>query len=90
MWTCTVPTTASRGPSLPRSSFEHSKPLTGANYDVALGEDYFTDDDGLIHEPNIDKLRYANVTQGCAEGLFCPAHGLTRGQLAALLHRALG
>ena len=30
--------------------------LTGANYDVALGEDYFTDNDGLVHEPNIDKL----------------------------------
>ena len=64
--------------------------LSGADYSAAIGVDYFTDDDGLVHESNIDKLRYAEITLGCAEGLFCPGDTLTRGQLAALLHRALG
>ena len=64
--------------------------LTGADYSAAGGVDYFVDDDGLTHEPNIDKLRYADVTQGCGVALFCPSQSLTRGQLAALLHRALG
>lgn len=64
--------------------------LMGEDYSAGAGLDYFTDDDGSVHEINIDKLRYADVTQGCQAGLFCPAATLTRGQLAALLYRALG
>jgi hypothetical protein len=81
--------------ALPRSQFASLLVralgnLSGANYTAAVGADYFTDDDGNLHEPNIDKLRYAEVTLGCNEGLFCPGDTLTRGQLAALLYRALG
>ena len=56
------------------------------------GEDYFTDDNGNIHEANINALRGAGVTMGCnAEGtLFCPDDTVTRAQMALFLVRALG
>ena len=56
------------------------------------GEDYFTDDNGNIHEANINALRGAGVTLGCnAEGtLFCPDDTVTRAQMASFLVRALG
>lgn len=81
--------------NLPRGQFASLliralEDLTGADYSAAVGADYFTDDDGLVHEGNIDKLRYAGVTLGCGETTFCPLDTLTRGQLAALLYRALG
>ena len=53
--------------------------------------DYFTDDNGNIHEDNINALRGAGVTMGCnAETLFCPSDTVTRAQMAAFIHRALG
>ena len=52
------------------------------------GSDLFTDDDGSVHEGNIDRLATAEITFGCEEGLFCPDQPVTRGQFAALLHRA--
>ncbi|MCP3974227.1 MAG: hypothetical protein GY720_07015 [bacterium] len=58
------------------------------------GGDLFADDDGNIFETAIDKLATAGVTRGCnpAEGntRFCPDEYVTRGQMAAFLHRALG
>ncbi len=56
------------------------------------GGNLFTDDNGSIFEDDIDKLATAGVTKGCnAEGtLFCPNDFVTRGQMAAFLHRALG
>jgi len=58
------------------------------------GGDLFVDDDGSIFESAIDKLATAGVTRGCnpAEGntMFCPHDYVTRGQMAAFLHRALG
>lgn len=53
----------------------------------------FTDDDGNIHEGNIEAIAAEGVTKGCnpAEGntKFCPASSVTRGQMAAFLARAL-
>jgi serine protease len=49
--------------------------------------------DGSAFESDIGKLATAGITQGCnppANDRFCPEGALTRGQLAALLHRALG
>jgi len=49
--------------------------------------------DGSAFESDIGKLAIAGITQGCnppANDRFCPEGALTRGQLAALLHRALG
>ena len=53
---------------------------------------YFSDDNGNIHEANINALRGAGVTLGCnAEGtLFCPSDTVTRAQMASFLVRALG
>jgi hypothetical protein len=54
------------------------------------GGNLFTDDNGSIFEDDIDKLATAGVTQGCGPGLYCPDNFVTRGQMAAFLHRALG
>jgi len=52
--------------------------------------DYFSDDDGSMHEPNINGLRSANITRGCAATLYCPTNGVRRDAMAAFLSRALG
>ncbi len=52
--------------------------------------DHFTDDDDSIHEGNIDALFEAGVTSGCGGTRFCPTVAVTRGQMAAFLHRAFG
>ena len=52
--------------------------------------DYFTDDAGSTFEDDINRLAEAEITLGCEPGLFCPDGFVTRGQMAAFLHRALG
>ena len=42
------------------------------------------------HREAVLELAEAGVINGCADNLFCPADGLTRGQMASLLSRALG
>ncbi len=57
------------------------------------GCDLFVDDGRSIFEGDIDKLATANVTKGCSSpenDEFCPGSDVTRGQMAAFLHRALG
>ena len=54
------------------------------------GDDLFVDDDGSVHEDNIDLLATAEITFGCAANLFCPTADVTRGQFASLLVRATG
>ncbi len=52
----------------------------------------FSDDNGNIHEPNIEAIAAVGVTKGCnppANNRFCPASSVTRGQMAAFLVRAL-
>lgn len=47
----------------------------------------------MIFEADIDKLATAGVTRGCnppVNDQFCPGKAVTRGQMAAFLHRALG
>ena len=53
--------------------------------------DYFTDDEGSIHEFDINRLATANITGGCAAGAnkFCPGLRVSRGQMASFLSRAL-
>ncbi len=62
-------------------------------YSDAGAGDLFIDDDGSIFEADIDRLAVAGVTRGCnppANDMFCPSAIVTRGQMAAFLHRALG
>lgn len=57
------------------------------------GGDSFGDDDGTIFEGVIEALAAAGVTQGCNppdNDRFCPDNPVTRGQMAAFLHRAAG
>ncbi len=57
------------------------------------GGNLFLDDDGLVFESHIDKLATAGITRGCNppdNTLFCPNSPVTRGQMAAFLHRAEG
>jgi hypothetical protein len=42
------------------------------------------------HRDAVLALADAGIVNGCAENRFCPARGLTRGQMASLLSRALG
>jgi hypothetical protein len=55
------------------------------------GGDLYDDDNASIFEADIDKLATAGVTKGCdppANDHFCPTQNVTRGQMAAFLHRA--
>jgi len=57
------------------------------------GGDLFIDDDDSIFEGDIDRLGTAGVTRGCnppVNDRFCPTANVSRGQMAAFLHRALG
>jgi hypothetical protein len=56
------------------------------------GGDLFVDDDESIFEGDIDRMATAGVTKGCnppVNDRFCPQNYVTRGQMAAFLHRAL-
>jgi hypothetical protein len=52
----------------------------------------FIDDDGSIHEGNIEAIAAAGITRGCNPPLndrYCPSDSLTRGQMAAFVRRSL-
>lgn len=51
--------------------------------------DFFTDDSTSPHEGDINRLSASGVTGGCGTNRFCPSAGVTRGQMAAFLYRAL-
>jgi len=55
--------------------------------------DYSTDDNTSIVEPHINAIATAGITLGCnppTNNKYCPAGNVTRGQMAAFLHRASG
>ena len=52
----------------------------------------FTDDNGNVHEANIEAIAAVGITRGCnppSNSLYCPGSAMTRGQMAAFLVRAL-
>lgn len=52
---------------------------------------YFDDDDGSVHEQDINSIAAAGITLGCnppSNTLFCPAQDVTRGEMAAFIRRA--
>jgi glucose/arabinose dehydrogenase len=55
----------------------------------ATATDYFDDDASNIHQASINRLAAAGITGGCAAQRYCPSGVVTRGQMAAFLHRAL-
>jgi glucose/arabinose dehydrogenase len=52
--------------------------------------DFFTDDETSVHEARINRLAAADITHGCTATTFCPNGAVTRRQMAAFLHRAMG
>jgi hypothetical protein len=53
----------------------------------------FVDDDTSVFEADIEWLAAAGVTRGCnppVNDMFCPDAPVTREQMAAFMHRALG
>ena len=54
----------------------------------STANDYFTDDETSSHEDNINRAAAAGITSGCGPGKYCPTANVTRGQMAAFLHRA--
>ena len=52
--------------------------------------DFFTDDAGSIHEGAINAIADAGITSGCTATTYCPKGLVSRGQMAAFLHRAFG
>ena len=62
-------------------------------YTDAGGGNLFVDDDLPIFDADIDRSATAGVTKGCnppVNDRFCPTGYVTRGQMAAFLHRELG
>jgi len=59
-------------------------------FDLSLGTiDYFNDDDRSPHQTDIHRLAASGITGGCGGSRFCPRTNVTRGQMAAFLHRAI-
>jgi uncharacterized protein YkwD len=54
----------------------------------ATTRDYFTDDEGMVHEDAINRLAAAGISGGCSTGRYCPNRPVTREQMAAFLYRA--
>lgn len=54
-----------------------------------VSTDVFDDDDGSIHEVDINALAEAGITSGCSPTAFCPTKSVTREQVLAFLYRAV-
>jgi hypothetical protein len=52
--------------------------------------DHFTDDEASVHEGDINRLADAGIAHGCGATTYCPTRHVSRGEMAALLHRAFG
>ena len=60
-------------------------PASGAGISGA-----FTDDDGSVHEADINGIAEAGITMGCGGTDYCPRGGVTRAEMASFLVRAMG
>lgn len=59
-------------------------------FDLQSGPDAFVDDEGTLFEDAINAVAAAGIASGCdtAKKLYCPNDNVSRGQMAAFLHRA--
>lgn len=64
-----------------------ARAAAGLGAELPPGGDAFADDDNSVHEPSIDRLAAAGITEGRADGTFEPAATMTRGQMATFLQR---
>ena len=71
--------------------------LTGGTFGLLiqaipnLGADgWFADDNGSVHQANINLIAQLGITKGTSADTFSPEDSVTRGQMAAFLRRALG
>lgn len=64
----------------------------GSGYSVWVGPGplagAFFDDEGSVHEPAIEWLAAAGITEGCDRYRYCPGEKVTRAQAAVFLARA--
>jgi hypothetical protein len=60
-----------------------------AGQQLPKGPDAFRDDNGDVHEDNINRLAEARITAGSADGRFQPLGSLTRAQMSSFLARTL-
>lgn len=66
---------------------------SGDDFVVEVSRNWFTDDDGNVHEDNIETIAALGVSVGCGDptdNLYCPSRTVTRAQMATFLIRALG
>lgn len=49
----------------------------------------FVDDDGSVHEPDINAIAAIGITAGCGPSLYCPNSSVTRAEMATFLTRGL-
>lgn len=75
-------------PELGVSRQEMASFLTRALGLPPSGINHFDDDDGSMHQQDINALASAGITTGCGPRQYCPLAGVTREQMAAFLHRA--
>jgi len=60
---------------------------------ISDGSGRFVDDDGSVHEIDIDALAFMGITKGCnppANTKYCPGRSVTRAEAAAFLARIHG
>jgi hypothetical protein len=58
-------------------------------YTEGATTDYFTDDDGIVFEADINRLAAAGITSGCDGSRFCPYSRLTRAEMAVFIAKAM-
>ncbi len=75
-------------PSAPVTRAQMATFLVNAADLPADGTDRFTDDNGNVHEANINALAAAGVTQGCVGTRYCPSDDVRRDQMGSFLARA--
>lgn len=63
--------------------------LVAAGTGLAVGTNAFTDDDGSVHEPDINAVAFAGWVNGVGGGLYNPDGQATRAQLSSIITRML-
>lgn len=63
--------------------------VTSAPASAAGISGVFTDDDGSVHEADINGIAEVGITQGCGGTNYCPRGGVTRAEMASFLVRAM-